>query len=327
MTKVIIQIPCLNEAETLGIALQALPRTIAGVDEVEWLIIDDGSTDDTVKVAREYGVDHIIQHPVNKGLASAFMTGITACLTRGADIIINTDADNQYNADDIPKLVEPILARRAEMVIGARPISSIEHFSPIKKILQKVGSYTVRVASGTNIPDAPSGFRAISRRAALQLIVHDKYTYTIDTIIQSRSKNIEVTSVPIRVNGDLRPSRLVKSITDYVNRSIKTILHIFTIYHPLRFFWALSALFFIPGFILGLRFLYYFTLGHGDGKIQSLILASLLVTISVVTLAIGVMAHLVTINRRVIEDVRGRLLDLQSRFDHQLETENKSFRK
>jgi glycosyltransferase involved in cell wall biosynthesis len=222
--KLIIQIPCFNEAETLSIALSALPRTVPGFDFVEWLIIDDGSQDDTVNVAKAHGVDHVVRHFGNKGLARAFMTGLETSLRLGADVIVNTDADNQYNADDIPALVQPILEHRAEIVVGARPIETIEHFSPIKKLLQRLGSWVVRVASKTDIPDAPSGFRAMSRAAAQKLMVFNDYTYTLETIIQAGQKNMAIVSVPIRVNGDLRPSRLVKSIPSYIKSMKKTMI-------------------------------------------------------------------------------------------------------
>ncbi|WP_235949933.1 glycosyltransferase family 2 protein [Candidatus Regiella insecticola] len=234
--KLIIQIPCFNEAQTLAITLAALPRSVVGFDTVEWLIIDDGSQDNTAEVAKAQGVDHVIRHTNNKGLARAFMTGLDACLQLGADVIVNTDADNQYNAEDIPALTQPILQHRAELVIGTRPITTIEHFSPVKKILQKLGSWVVRIASKTDIADAPSGFRAISRTAAQRLMVFNDYTYTLETIIQAGQKNITITSVPIRVNEDLRPSRLVKSIPSYIKRSIVSIIRIFIIYRPFRFF-------------------------------------------------------------------------------------------
>ena len=228
--KLLIQIPCFNEAETLAIALAALPRVVAGFDTVEWLIIDDGSQDETVRVARENGVDHVISHTRNQGLAYGFMTGLDACLRLGADVIVNTDADNQYNADDIPALTAPILEHRADIVVGARPIDTIEHFSFVKKLLQKLGSWVVRVASKTDIPDAPSCFRAMSRAAAQRLIVFNDYTYTLETIIQAGQKNMAITSVPVRVNEDLRPSRLMKSIPSYIKRSIGTIIRIFIIF-------------------------------------------------------------------------------------------------
>lgn len=234
--KLIIQIPCYNEAGTLAIALAELPRHVPGFDKVEWLIIDDGCVDETVAVAKANGVDYVVRHTGNQGLAKAFMTGLEACLAAGADVIVNTDADNQYNAGDIPALVAPIVEGKAEIVIGSRPIATIQHFSPVKKALQKLGSWVVRAASKTKVPDAPSGFRAYSRAAAQRMMLFSEYTYTLETIIQAGQKNMAVTSVPVRVNGDLRPSRLVKSIPSYIRRSIVTIIRIFIIYRPFRFF-------------------------------------------------------------------------------------------
>lgn len=305
--KLIIQIPCLNEAGTLAIALKALPREVPGFDSVEWLIIDDGSTDETVAVARENGVDHVVRHTRNQGLARGFMTGLDACLNLGADVIVNTDADNQYNADDIPALTVPILEHRADIVVGARPISVIEHFSPVKKILQKLGSWVVRVASNTDIPDAPSGFRAISRSAAQQLMVYNDYTYTLETIIQAGQKNMAITSVPVRVNEDLRPSRLFKSIPAYIKRSIVTIVRIFVIYRPFRFFSTIGAVLFCAGFLIGLRFLWFYLAGEGSGFIQSLILASTLMIMGFQTLLIAFVADLQSANRKLMEDVRYKL--------------------
>ncbi|MEQ9721777.1 glycosyltransferase family 2 protein [Yersinia alsatica] len=302
--KLIIQIPCFNEAETLAIALNALPRSVAGFDKVEWLIIDDGSTDDTVKVAKENGVDHVISHHQNQGLAKAFMTGLDNCLRLGADVIVNTDADNQYHADDIPKLTQPILDHSAEFVIGERPIETIEHFSPVKKLLQKLGSWVVRIASNTNIPDAPSGFRAMSRTVAQQLMVFNNYTYTLETIIQAGQKSMAITSVPVRVNEDLRPSRLVKSIPSYIKRSIITILRIFIIYRPFRFFATIGAILFTAGFLIGIRFLFHYLTGAGDGHIQSLILATLLLGIGFQTFLIAIVADLLAANRKLLEDIR-----------------------
>ncbi|WP_272700599.1 glycosyltransferase family 2 protein [Desulfovibrio sp. Fe33] len=234
--KLIIQIPCYNEEQTLGVALAELPRSVPGFTEVEWLVIDDGSRDNTVAEAKKHGVDHVVRHPNNKGLAAAFRTGLDACLALGADVIVNTDADNQYNAGNIPDLVAPILEGTADMVIGERPIASIDHFSPLKKMLQRLGSWVVRMASHTDIPDAPSGFRAISRVAAQQLMVFNNYTYTLETIIQAGQKGMSVTSVPVQVNDDLRPSRLVKDIPSYIRQSIFTIIRIFVVYKPFRFF-------------------------------------------------------------------------------------------
>lgn len=305
--KLIIQIPCYNEAGTLAIALAALPRQVPGFDTVEWLIIDDGSTDDTMAVARANGVDHVVRHTSNQGLARGFMTGLDSCLRLGADVIVNTDADNQYNADDIPALTKPILEHRADIVVGARPIETIEHFSPVKKLLQKLGSWVVRVASKTDIPDAPSGFRAMSRAAAQRLMVFNDYTYTLETIIQAGQKNMAITSVPIRVNGDLRPSRLVKSIPSYIKRSIVTIIRIFIIYRPFRFFGTIGAVLFGAGFLLGLRFVWKYLGGEGEGHVQSLILAALLLGMGFQTLLIAVVADLLSANRKLLEDVRYRL--------------------
>ena len=302
--KLIIQIPCFNEAETLAIALAELPRQVPGFDCVEWLIVDDGSCDDTVRVAQANGVDHVIRHTHNRGLAHAFMTGIEACLQLGADVIVNTDADNQYNAADIPTLTDPIVQRRADIVVGARPIETIEHFSPIKKMLQKLGSWVVRTASRTDIPDAPSGFRAISRNAAARMVVFSEYTYTLETIIQAGQRNMAITSVPIRVNGDLRPSRLVKSIPSYIQRSIATIVRIFIIYRPFRFFGLLGILLFAAGFLVGLRFLYYYFSGQGDGHVQSVILAAVLLGMGFQTLLIAFVADLLAANRKLLEDIR-----------------------
>ncbi|MEN3751906.1 glycosyltransferase family 2 protein [Mangrovibacter sp. SLW1] len=305
--KLIIQIPCFNEAETLAISLAALPRKVEGFDTVEWLIIDDGSHDETVKVAKECGVDHVVQHTGNKGLARAFMTGLEASLAYGADVIVNTDADNQYNADDIPKLVQPIVENRAEIVVGERPIKFIEHFSPVKKLLQKLGSWVVRVASKTSIPDAPSGFRAMSRSAAQRLMVFNDYTYTLETIIQAGQKNMVITSVPIRINGDLRPSRLVKSIPSYIQRSIITIIRIFVIYRPFRFFGSIGAILFTAGFIIGLRYMFFYFDDKGEGHIQSLILASVLLGMGFQTLLVAFVADLLSANRKLMEDVRFKL--------------------
>jgi len=302
--KLIIQIPCYNEAGTLAIALAALPREVPGFDAVEWLIIDDGSTDDTVAVARANGVDHVIRHTRNQGLARGFMTGLDACLRLGADVIVNTDADNQYNADDIPALTKPILEHRADIVVGARPIETIKHFSPVKKMLQKLGSWVVRLASKTDIPDAPSGFRAMSRAAAQRLMVFNDYTYTLETIIQAGQKNMAITSVPIRINGDLRPSRLVKSIPSYIKRSIVTIIRIFIIYRPFRFFGTIGAVLFGAGLLIGLRFLWKYLGGEGEGHVQSLILAALLLGMGFQTLLIAVVADLLAANRKLLEDVR-----------------------
>ena len=304
--KLIIQIPCFNEANTLAVTLRDLPREVTGFETVEWLIIDDGSSDDTVRIARENGVDHVVRHTRNQGLARGFMTGLEMCLNLGADVIVNTDADNQYNAEDIPVLTKPILENNAEIVIGTRPIETIEHFSPVKKFLQKLGSWVVRIASKTDIPDAPSGFRAISRSAAQRLMVFNDYTYTLETIIQAGQKNMAITSVPIRVNEDLRPSRLLKSIPSYIKRSVITIVRIFIIYRPFRFFGTIGAIFVSVGFLVGLRFLWFYLHGNGNGHIQSLILAGLLLGIGFQTFLIAFVADLQAANRKLLEDIRFR---------------------
>jgi len=310
--KLIIQLPCYNEEATLGIALGALPREIPGVDKVEWLIIDDGSKDRTVEVAKECGVDHVVRLPRNQGLAKGFIAGLDACLKAGADIIVNTDADNQYCADDIPKLIEPILRGEAEIVVGARPIDEIEHFSPMKKALQKLGSWVVRIASKTDIPDAPSGFRAMSRKAAMQLNVFNEYTYTLETIIQAGQKNMAIVSVPVRTNSDLRPSRLVKSIPAYIRRSILTIIRIFMTYKPFRFFVVPGIISFVVGLLLGMRFLYHYLTGHGTGHIQSLILAALLMGTGFFLGVTGLLADLISVNRKLLEKIDWRVRQLEA---------------
>ncbi|CAA6819896.1 MAG: Glycosyltransferase (EC [uncultured Sulfurovum sp.] len=302
--KLIIQIPCYNEAGTLAIALGALPREVEGFDKVEWLIINDGSTDDTVKVAKECGVDYIVDFKYNQGLAKGFMAGLNECLKQGADVIVNTDADNQYEADDIPKLTAPILANEAEYVVGERPISQTEHFSPTKKFLQKLGSWVVRKASNTNIPDAPSGFRAMSKECAEQLNVYNNYTYTLETIIQAGQKNMAITSVPIRTNEDLRPSRLFSSIPNYIKKSVVTIVRIFVVYKPFSFFMSIAAVLFGLGFLLGLRYLYFILSGDGDGHTQSVILAGVLMGMGVQAALIAFVADLLAVNRQLLEKIK-----------------------
>ena len=310
--KLIIQIPCYNEAETLQVALDHLPRQIDGVDQIEVLIINDGSTDDTVQVAREWGVNHIVSFKQNKGLAKGFMAGIDACLHLGADIIVNTDADDQYCGEDIAKLVEPILKEKADIVIGERPIDETEHFSRKKKMFQHLGSWVVRVVSNTDIPDAPSGFRAYSREAALRLNVVNEYTYTLETIIQAGWNRTAMTSVPIRTNPDLRPSRLFKSMWKYMKRSSSVIVRSFAMYKPMRFFGILSLIFGIPGLALGFRFLWIFaSTGSGSGHVQSLILCALLLMISVLFLIAGIQADLISDNRKLLEDVQYRVRKME----------------
>ena len=306
--KLIIQIPCFNEAETLSIALAALPRKVRGFDKVEWLVVNDGSTDDTVEAARRCGVDHIVSFKRNLGLARAYMAGLRASLELGADIIVNTDADNQYSAADIPRLVAPIVAGKADIVIGARPIGAIKHFSPLKKVLQWLGSAVVRGVSGTSVEDAPSGFRAVSRDAAMRLHVFNEYTYTLETIIQAGRKNMVIVSVPVNVNRDIRPSRLVKSIPSYVKRSVLTMLRIFVVYRPFRFFITIGGTVFAVGVILGLRFLALLVFGGGGGHVQSLILASILLGIGFQTMLTAFLADLLAVNRTLMEEIEYRIL-------------------
>ncbi|MGF1458623.1 MAG: glycosyltransferase family 2 protein [Leptolyngbyaceae cyanobacterium] len=302
MVKLIIQIPCYNEEATLGITLAELPTSLPGIDQVEWLIIDDGSWDRTAAVARSRGAHHIVRLPYNQGLARAFMAGVEASVRAGADIIVNTDADNQYSAADIPQLIIPILKGEADMVVGARPIQDIPHFSPLKKRLQGLGSWVVRLASNTKIPDAPSGFRAFSREAALKFNVFNEYTYTLETIIQTGQKGMKVTSVPIRTNADLRPSRLVKSIPSYVQRSLFTILRIFMTYRPLRFFLLAGTVPFTAGFLIGVRWLILYFGGTPRSHVPSLILAAILMLMGFQLWILGFVADLLAVNRKILEE-------------------------
>lgn len=302
--KLIIQIPCYNEAETLEIALNDLPKHIDGIDEIEYLIINDGSKDNTVEVARNWGVHYVVNFKQNKGLAKGFMAGLDACLRNGADIIVNTDADNQYVGEDIEKLIRPILNGEADMVIGERPIDQTEHFSPLKKKLQHFGSWVVRKASKTDIPDAPSGFRAYSREAAMRMNVVNEYTYTLETIVQAGRNRMALTSVPIRTNGELRPSRLFSSMFGYVKKSMLTIIRAFMMYKPLKFFTTLGSIISLIGVGLGARFLVYFFAGAGTGHIQSLILASMMIILGVMTIIVGLQGDIIAANRKLLEDIQ-----------------------
>jgi glycosyltransferase involved in cell wall biosynthesis len=302
--KLFIQIPCHNEERSLPVAFAALPKELPGVSSIETLVIDDGSRDRTAAVARELGVTHVVGFSRNQGLAKAFMLGIRSCLERGADIIVNTDADNQYDARDIPALIQPILDGRAEIVVGARPIATVEHFSPVKKLLQRIGSGVVARVSGTRVADAPSGFRAFTREAAARLNVFSDYTYTLETIIQAGQKNMSIVSVPVRVNADLRPSRLVRSIFSYVRRSMVTILRILIIYRPVAFFLSMGALLFLGGAALGVRFLYLrYWAEMGTGHVQSLILAAVLMIFGFQTGLLAFIADLLSVNRRLLEEL------------------------
>lgn len=313
--KVVIQIPCLNEAETLPVTLAALPRQIPGVDELEIVVIDDGSRDDTAAVAKAHGVQHIVRHPQRQGLARAFLAGVSAALDRGADIIVNTDADNQYCADDIPRLVEPILAGRADLVVGARPIDSIPDWSPTKKWLQRLGSWVVWRLGGVEVEDAPSGFRAMSRRAAVRMNVFSEYTYTLETLMQAGQAGLAVENVAVRVNPPLRPSRLARSTTSYVFRSVVTILRIFATYRAFRFFLALGSVVFFLGLLVGGRFLIFYAMGEGEGHVQSLILAAVLLLIGFQLGIVGVLADLISVNRKLLEDIQRRTRESSNRDD------------
>ncbi len=310
--KLVIQIPCFNEEETLGVTIHDLPRSIPGIDEIEYLIIDDGSSDRTAEVARLLGVQHVVRFRRNKGLAKGFMAGLDACLHLGADIIVNTDADNQYNGADIEKLVKPILEGEADIVIGERPIDQTEHFSKKKKKFQHIGSWVVRVASDTDIPDAPSGFRAYSREAALRINVTNEYTYTLETIIQAGHDKIAMTSVPIRTNGETRPSRLFSSMWKYMRRSSSVIVRSFIMYRPLRFFLTMGVILFLIGVILDIRFLVYYFNGNGSGHVQSLILASTMILMGSLTIVISLIADLISANRKILEDVQYRVRKLET---------------
>lgn len=319
--KLIIQIPCYNEAETLEVALNDLPKQIDGIDEIEYLIINDGSKDNTVEVAKNWGVHYVVNFKCNKGLAKGFMAGLDACLRQGADIIVNTDADNQYCGADIEKLVRPILDGKADIVIGERPIDDTEHFSPLKKKLQHIGSWTVRVASKTDVPDAPSGFRAYSRQAALKMNVVNEYTYTLETIVQAGRNKMAITSVPIRTNPELRKSRLFNSMFGYIKKSMLTIIRAFMMYKPLRFFTIIGSVIFLIGLILGIRFLVFVFMGESGGHIQSLILASTLLLLGFQTFISGLQADLIASNRKLLEDIQERVRRLD--YDHDKNKKNR----
>lgn len=299
--KLIVQIPCHNEAQTIARTISDIPRTIPGVDAVEILIIDDGSSDDTVAVALEAGADHVIQHIGNKGLAAAFRTGIDACLRKGANIIVNTDGDNQYAGNCIPRLIQPILDGQADFVIGDRQVSDSPHFSWAKKRLHALGCFVVRRLSRSDVPDAVSGFRAISRSAALYLNVVSPFSYTIETLIQAGSNQITLTSVPIEINAVTRPSRLFKSIPHFVLHSFATIVRIYTMYHPLRMFGYIGLILAVAGAIPIVRFLIFYFSDDGAGHTQSLILGGVLVMMGFVALLFALLADLVNFNRRLIE--------------------------
>lgn len=301
--KCIIQIPCYNEAEALPETLQQLPRSIVGIDQIEVLVIDDGSTDGTAAVARACGVDHVVTLAHHSGLAEAFAAGLEASLSNGADIIVNTDADNQYVSDDIIKIVQPILDGSAEMVIGDRGVRTLAAFSPLKRRLQAIGSQVVSKAAGLEVPDATSGFRAMTREAALRTIVVSDYSYTLETLIQAGNRRTKVISVPVRTNPPRRPSRLMRGIWDYLTHSTATILRSYSMYRPLRVFMLFGFILVAGGFVLSARFLYFYIIGQGGGHVQSLILAAVLLIVGFQTALIGLVADLISKNRKILEEI------------------------
>ena len=305
--KLIIQIPCLNEEHTLPKTLEDLPKQIEGIDSIEILVIDDGSTDQTVEVAKNLGVHHTLQFTNNKGLAKAFISGINQSLKLGADIIVNTDADNQYFGGDIVKLIQPILKKDADIVVGDRQVETIRHFSPIKIFLQKFGSWVVRQLSGTEVPDATSGFRAYSRDAALQLNVVSDFTYTIETIISAGKKNLAIAHIPVKTNTKLRESRLFPSIRVYLQRSLVTMLKVYSMYRPLRLFTLAGGTTFLLGFAIGCRYLFFFFMGQTEGHIQSLILSAILLIVGFQIIMMGIAAELISVNRQLLEDIQVRI--------------------
>lgn len=311
MTKLVIQIPCYNEEATLPQTVQDLPRSLPGVDEIEYLVIDDGSTDHTAEVARELGIHHIVRLKQNRGLAHAFVVGLETALLVGADVVVNTDADNQYRGDDVGRLVQPILDGQADIVVGDRGVAVHEYFSPIKRWLQRFGSWVVERAAGIPIPDATSGFRAFTRDAVLRLTILSDYTYTLETLIQAGVRRMAVTYVPIRTNPKTRPSRLISNTFSFLAISAVTIIRFYTMYRPVRVFTTIGGILTTSGAVIGLRFLYFYLQGQGTGKIQSLILAAILIIVGFQVWLIGLIADLVRLNRRMLEDTLYRVRQME----------------
>ena len=314
--KLIVQIPCFNEEKTLPETVRDIPRQIEGIDIVEILVIDDGSTDRTVEVAKKLGVDHIIRNKGNKGLAFSFISGIEECLRQGADIIVNTDGDNQYKGEYIPKLIAPILNETADIVVGDRKTDNIAHFSFLKKRLQKLGSWVVRILSNTNVPDAVSGFRAFSRSAAMQLNIVSEFSYTVETIIQAGKKRMSITNIPVETNEKTRESRLIKSIPKFVLNQLNTMVRMYSMFKPLRVFFFIGCFCIICGLVPSVRYLYFYMAGKGDGHIQSLILAAILYIIGFQVVILGLIGDVISFNRKLIEETLLRVkrieLDLYS---------------
>ncbi len=313
--KLIIQIPAYNEEATLPQALQDLPRSLPGVDEIEVLVVDDGSTDRTAVVAQEMGADHVVRLKRHYGLATAFAVGLETALRLGADIIVNTDADNQYWGEDILRLIRPILNGEADIVVGDRGVASLSHFSPLKRLLQRWGSWVVERAAGIPIPDATSGFRAFTREAALRLTVLSDYTYTLETLIQAGARRMRVVYVPVRTNPPTRPSRLIRNVPSFVALSAVTILRFYTMYRPLRVFTTIGGAMIVCGLALGVRFLYFYLTGRGAGHIQSLILAAILTIVGFQVCLVGLVADLIQMNRKMLEEIlyRVRWMELRAR--------------
>jgi glycosyltransferase involved in cell wall biosynthesis len=311
MVKLIIQIPCYNEAQTLPKTFADLPRTIAGIDQIEYLVVDDGSRDETVAVAQALGIHHIVRHPHNLGLAKAFTSGVEAALAHGADIIVNTDADNQYVGADLPKLLTPILTGAAEIVVGDREVRSVPYFSPLKRQLQRLGSWVMGQAASLQVPDATSGYRAFTREAALRMLVLSDFSYTLETLIQAGARRAAVVFVPIRTNPPTRPSRLMRGLLQFLSNSLITILRAYTLYRPLRVFLWLGGLSLAGGLLLGLRFVYFYLNGQGNGHVQSLILAAILLIVGFQIVLIGLLADLIGFNRKIMEEVLYRVRKLE----------------
>jgi glycosyltransferase involved in cell wall biosynthesis len=310
--KLIVQIPAYNEEATIAQTLRDIPKKLDGINTVETLVIDDGSTDNTADVARKAGATHVVQLKTHRGLSSAFTAGIDAAIRLGADVIVNTDADNQYLGADVARLVAPIVKGTAEVVIGDREVAKSEHMSPLKRLLQRLGSWTVGKASGLTVGDVTSGFRAFSREAALQINVFNPFTYTLETIIQSGNRNLGVQTVTIRTNAPTRPSRLYRGIGTYMRKSVATIFRIYTLYKPLKTFFAIGAVLMLAGVAIGARFLWYFLQGDRGGHVQSLILAAVFLIVGFQTMLIGLMADLISVNRRLSEELLIRMKRLES---------------